>query len=213
MQFFSITSAVILNDRHLDRRFKHRSICLVYCFLQNVAYIYCTNPVHNMKSLSRLIWLFAIIIMVNYSCKGNKPEDDSDSAASYTTVTHAPETFPDSDRDPNFVDSDMAKPAQSNDPNIKKVEQENANGIAHNVTQYKDGYYMATIDYFNPVSSYRSTYTLKIGVEHGMVVSIAFPHDEYMGDDKITPAELDVDGGCNVYGEHGKVYTVQIDHK
>jgi hypothetical protein len=167
-----------------------------------------------MRSYSRLVWLSAIIAVFNYSCSGNaKPVEDSDSAATYTTTTHAAEAFPDTDRDPNFVDSDIQKPKKQDDPNIKKIEADNATAEANNVSDYKDGYYMASIDYFNPATSYRSTYTLKVGVQHGMVVSIAYPHDEYMGDDHITPAELDVDGGCNVYGEHGKVYTVQINHK
>jgi len=168
-----------------------------------------------MKSLSRLIGLSLLIAAVSYSCSGDRGETvvtTSDTTnPSVTTNTRPVEAFPDTDPDPNFKDTDIVKPKLT-DPNAKKVEADNARIIASNPATYKDGSYMATIDFFDPSTSYRSTYTLKIGVQHGWVTKIAFPNDGYMSNDNITPAELDVDGGCNVYGEHGKVYTVQIDH-
>ena len=170
-----------------------------------------------MNSLNRLMCLSVLIAVVCYSCSGNDQgqtvtvQTDTTNP-SVTTTTRQAETFPDSDADLNFRDTDIKKPKET-DPQAIKVDQENAKTIASNPASYKDGTYMATIDFFNPQTSYRSTYTLKIGVTHGWVTKIAFPNDEYMSNDHITPAELDVDGGCNVYGEHGKVYTIQIDHK
>lgn len=171
-----------------------------------------------MRSFKRLFWLSLFIAAMSCSCSGDEDNGqvvtvESDTTnPSVRTMTRTAEAFPDTDADLNFRDTDIIKPKQT-DPNALKVEAQNAKIIANNPATYKDGTYMATIDYFNPQSSYRSTYTLKIGVEHGWVTKIAFPNDAYMGNDHITPAELDEDGGCNVYGEHGKVYTIQIDHK
>jgi hypothetical protein len=171
-----------------------------------------------MRSFKHLIWLSLFIAVVNYSCSGNEDNGqvvtvESDTTnPSVRTMTRTAEAFPDTDADLNYKDTDIIKPKQT-DPNALKIEAQNAKIVANNAATYKDGTYMATIDYFNPQTSYRATYTLKIGVEHGWVTRIAFPNDEYMGNDHITPAELDEDGGCNVYGEHGKVYTIQIDNK
>ena len=171
-----------------------------------------------MSSFKSLLWLSALIMVMNISCSGDEDTGqvittESDTTnPSVKTMTRTAEAFPDTDGDLNYKDTDIVKPKQT-DPNALKIEAQNAKIIASNPATYKNGSYMATIDFFNPQTSYRATYTLKIGVEHGWVTSIAFPNDEYMGNDHITPAELDADGGCNVYGEHGKLYTVQIDHK
>lgn len=77
--------------------------------------------------------------------------------------------------------------------------------------RYGDGTHNATVDYYNPNTGHRATYTLDVEIEDGEVNQINWPNGGWSDEDHITPAELDDDGSTTIYGEEGKTYDVQID--
>lgn len=78
--------------------------------------------------------------------------------------------------------------------------------------KFEDGIYSAIVDYYNSGTGYSQTYTLDVEVQDCEVVQIYFPNGGWLDRDHITPAELDEDGTCIVYGEDGKSYEIQIDN-
>lgn len=86
-------------------------------------------------------------------------------------------------------------------------EEENLNDC-----KFEDNTYSATVDYYNPETSYSATYTLYVEVEDCQIVQIDFPNDGYLDDDHISYADIDEDGTSVVYGEDGKTYNIQMDY-
>lgn len=78
--------------------------------------------------------------------------------------------------------------------------------------KFENGTHSATVDYFNPETGYSKTYTLDVEVQDCEVVQINFPKGGWLDNDHITPAEIDSDGSCNIDGENGKTYEIQIDN-
>jgi hypothetical protein len=89
---------------------------------------------------------------------------------------------------------------------------ENDDYSSNSGCKFEDGTYSATVDYYNPKTGYSQTYTLDVEVEDCEVVQINFPNGGWLDSDHITPAELDYDGTCTVYGEDGKTFEIQIDN-
>ncbi len=75
---------------------------------------------------------------------------------------------------------------------------------------YDDGTYSANVDYYNDETGFSNTYTLDVEVENCEVIQINFPNGGWLDSDHISPAELDDDGRCTIYGEDGKVYEVEV---
>lgn len=100
---------------------------------------------------------------------------------------------------------------ESNSSNYS-VGEENDEYSSSSGCKFYDGTYSATVDYYNPETGYSQTYTLDVEVEDCEVVRIDFPNGGWLDSDHITPAELDEDGTCTVYGEDGKTYRIQIDN-
>lgn len=100
---------------------------------------------------------------------------------------------------------------ESNSSNYSD-EEENNEYSSNSGCKFDDGTYSATVDYYNPETGYSQTYTLDVEVEDCEVVRIDFPNGGWLDSDHITPAELDEDGTCTVYGEDGKTYEIQIDN-
>lgn len=75
---------------------------------------------------------------------------------------------------------------------------------------YPDGTYCADIDYYNPDTGTRNTYTLNVEVEHNEVTVIHWPNGGWLDDSHFSPEELDSNGGCSFSTNDGKEYDVQI---
>ncbi len=104
---------------------------------------------------------------------------------------------------------------ESNSSNYSDGEESNEDNDEYSSIsgcKFEDGTYSATVDYYNPETGYSQTYTLDVEVEGCEVVQIDFPNGGWLDSDHITPAELDEDGTCTVYGEDGKTYEIQIDN-
>lgn len=82
--------------------------------------------------------------------------------------------------------------------------------VEYSGCSYDDGTYSANVDYYNDETGFSNTYTLDVEVENCEVIQINFPNGGWLDSDHISPAELDDDGQCTIYGEEGKVYDVEI---
>ena len=75
---------------------------------------------------------------------------------------------------------------------------------------YPDGTYCADIDYYNPDTGTRSTYTLNVEVENNEVTVIYWPNGGWLDDSHFSPEELDSNGSCSFTSDKGYEYDIQI---
>lgn len=75
---------------------------------------------------------------------------------------------------------------------------------------YPDGTYCADIDYYNPDTGTRSTYTLNVEVESNEVTEIHWPNGGWLDDSHFSPEALDSNGSCSFTSDKGYEYDVQI---
>jgi len=75
---------------------------------------------------------------------------------------------------------------------------------------YSDGTYAADVDYYNPDTGTRSSYTLNVEVENNEVTVIHWPNGGWLDDSHFSPQELDSSGSCSFISDKGYHYTIQI---
>jgi len=78
-------------------------------------------------------------------------------------------------------------------------------------SNYNDGEYCATIEYYNAETSNSSTYTLNVHVENGKLMQIDWPNGGWLDDTHFDPPDVDDDGTCSFSTYEGKNYEIQID--
>ncbi len=105
--------------------------------------------------------------------------------------------------------NEKIKPSNDVSTEINSIDEEESE-VEYGNCNYDDGRYSANVDYHNDDTGFSNSYSLEIEVENCEVVQINFPKGGWLDSDHISPAELDEDGRCTVYGEHGKVYEVEI---
>jgi hypothetical protein len=75
---------------------------------------------------------------------------------------------------------------------------------------YPDGTYCAEVDYYNPNTGTRSTYTLNVEVESNELTVIQWPNGGWLDSSHFSPEELDSDGTCSITSDVGNQYDIQI---
>jgi hypothetical protein len=75
---------------------------------------------------------------------------------------------------------------------------------------YPDGTYCADIDYYNPDTGTRSTYTLNVEVESNEVTVIQWSNGGWLDSTHFSPEELDSSGSCSFTTYDGNQYDIQI---
>jgi hypothetical protein len=75
---------------------------------------------------------------------------------------------------------------------------------------YPDGTYAADVEYYNPETGTRNTYTLNVEVESNEVTVIHWPNGGWLDESHFTPQELDSDGTCSFTSGQGYEYNIQI---
>jgi hypothetical protein len=75
---------------------------------------------------------------------------------------------------------------------------------------YPDGTYCADIDYYNPDTGTRSTYTLNVEVESHEVTVIQWSNGGWLDSSHFNPEELDSSGSCSFTSYDGKQYDITI---
>jgi len=142
--------------------------------------------------ITKQIWTYifiGILLTTTFTSCSSKPEKQND----------------------KYSSSSYDRSYESNSSNYSD-EEENDEYTSSSGCKFEDGTYSTTVDYYNPETGYSQTYTLDVEVEDCEVVQIDFANGGWLDSDHITPAELDEDGTCTVYGEDGKTYEIQIDN-
>jgi hypothetical protein len=75
---------------------------------------------------------------------------------------------------------------------------------------YPDGTYCAEVDYYNPDTGTRSTYTLNVEVEDNELRVIQWPNGGWLDSSHFSSEELDSDGNCSITSFDNKQYDIQI---
>lgn len=79
------------------------------------------------------------------------------------------------------------------------------------VDSYPDGTYCAEVEYYNPNTGTRNTYTLNVDVENHEVTVIHWPNGGWLDDDHFYPVQLDDSGYCSFTSDKGYVYSIRIN--
>ncbi len=93
---------------------------------------------------------------------------------------------------------------------VTTYEEETVDSLDTVEEAYPDGTYCADIDYYNPNTGTRSTYTLNVEVESNEVTVIQWPNGGWLDSTHFSPEELDSGGSCSFTAYDGKQYDVQI---
>ena len=75
---------------------------------------------------------------------------------------------------------------------------------------YPDGTYAADVEYYNPDTGTRNTYTLNVEVESNQVTLIHWPNGGWLDNSHFSPEELDSSGYCSFTSDQGYEYSIQI---
>ncbi|NEU09783.1 hypothetical protein GZH53_15760 [Flavihumibacter sp. R14] len=106
----------------------------------------------------------------------------------------------------------LACSTRSDDSNNEIDEQQTVvSDYEEKAVEYSDNEYCATIDYYNPSTGTRSTYTLTVLVEDGEVIQINWPNGGWLDDSHFTPVGFDEDGICSFTTYEGLEYDVKIE--
>lgn len=74
----------------------------------------------------------------------------------------------------------------------------------------EDGTQSATVDYYNPTTGHRATYSLDVEVENCQVIQINFSNGGYLDSDHIDPADIDDNGDASVEDDRGRRFEVHL---
>lgn len=96
---------------------------------------------------------------------------------------------------------------QSNDDSVNNDDVSNTTSNCH----IDDGTHSATVDYYNPKTGYKNTYTLNVEVEDCQVVTIYFENGGSLDDSHIDAADIDENGDAHVEDDRGRSYNIHID--
>jgi len=75
---------------------------------------------------------------------------------------------------------------------------------------YPDATYCADINYHNPKTGTRHTYTLNVEVESNQMIKIYWGNGGWLDDSHFTPEELDGNGECSFVSDMGYKYEIKI---
>lgn len=78
---------------------------------------------------------------------------------------------------------------------------------------YEDGTYCADVNYYNPNTGTRSTYSLEVEIESNSLVKIYWGNGGWLDEDHFRSADLDNGGFCSFTSDKGYRYRVQITGK
>lgn len=74
---------------------------------------------------------------------------------------------------------------------------------------YEDGTYCAEIEYYNPRTGTRSTYTLEVEIEDNELTKIYWPNGGWLDDSHFYPPHIE-DGHAEFTSDRGVEYSVEI---
>ncbi len=78
------------------------------------------------------------------------------------------------------------------------------------IEKYPDDTYCAEVEYYNPNTGTRSTYTLTVEVQSNEIIEINFPNGGWLDNDHFSGAELEEDGTTSFTSDRGYQYEISI---
>jgi hypothetical protein len=78
------------------------------------------------------------------------------------------------------------------------------------IITYSDGKHCAEVNYYNPNTNTKSTYTLNVEVEDNALVRIYWGNGGWLDETHFSPIELNEEGFCSFASDKGYQYEVQI---
>ena len=74
-----------------------------------------------------------------------------------------------------------------------------------------EGIQCADVEYYNPNTNTRSSYTLNVEVENNILTKIYWANGGWMDSDHFSPTELDENKSCSFKNDQGNQYEIQIN--
>lgn len=102
------------------------------------------------------------------------------------------------------------KKSSEKDVETETTEVENFYNDEESQEAYPDGTYCAEVEYYNPNTGTRNTYTLNVEVENNELTIIHWPNGGWLDEDHFYPEELDSTGFCSFTSDKNYEYEIQI---
>jgi len=77
--------------------------------------------------------------------------------------------------------------------------------------KFPDGTYCANVDYYNPSTGTKRTYTLNVEVESNEVTTILFGNGGYLDNSHISPETLSNGGYCSITDDKNRTFDISIN--
>jgi hypothetical protein len=153
---------------------------------------------HSPLTMKYLIALIAFVFFLG-SCSNNKATSDTyDSPGGNTSNSNSPLEIPS-----RFVNNTP----EGND------EIQDYSDDSEETDEYPDDTYCAEVEFYNPNTGTRSSYTLTVEVEDNEVTRINFPGGGWLDNEHFSGATLDDDGLASFTSDKGYDYEIQITGK
>ena len=151
-------------------------------------------------TLFRRLTLFAFLILLSCNEGDKSYTDKSDNSEHFESNSQKANDEVHNDEDDNTISN------EEDDENIagRKDEQEEEK------EKFPDDTYCAEVEYYNPKTGTRSSYTLTVEVESNEVVEINFPNGGWLDNDHFSGADLEDDGTTNFTSDRGYEYDITI---
>lgn len=147
----------------------------------------------------RIITLFAFLTLLSCNESDKSYSDKSDNSEHFKSNTETVNEEVQNDEDNNSSNDEE-------DENIVGNEDEQE----EEKEKFPDDTYCAEVEYYNPKTGTRSSYTLTIEVESNEVVEINFPNGGWLDNDHFNGADLEEDGTTNFTSDRGYEYEITI---
>jgi hypothetical protein len=102
--------------------------------------------------------------------------------------------------------------SSSRDHRYSKPFKTEANDIDQKVDEYSDGTWCAEVEYFNPNTGTRNTYSLNVEVENDELVKINWPNGGWLDESHFIAEDIS-SGECSFMSDRGYEYTILLKEK
>lgn len=111
------------------------------------------------------------------------------------------------------VDNQSVDKESNDEEPIDKESTKNESVDDESGTQlYKDGTWCADVEYYNPNTGTRHTYTLNVEVANGELTEIEWPNGGWLDESHFTAEDI-TSGECSFDSDKGNTYTVTLEYK
>lgn len=98
------------------------------------------------------------------------------------------------------------------DNNSYEEDYESARSQEDGEAEFSDGEWCADVEYYNPSTGTRNTYTLDVEVEGGELIRIDWPNGGWLDESHFVAEDIS-SGECSFTSDRGYEYTVTLNEK